>query len=63
MSAALTLFPEELSSLMRMGTGPVLSGAIPTAHLLKLVGLRYIEAENGYYRATASGRLRIASGR
>jgi hypothetical protein len=63
MSTALTLFPEELSSLIKIGNGYLLGDEpIPAGHLLKLTGLHYIEAVDGHYRATATGLFRIASG-
>jgi hypothetical protein len=63
MSPALTLFPEELSSLVKIGNGHFLGDeAIPAAHLLKLTGLHYIEAVDGHYRATATGLVRIKRG-
>jgi hypothetical protein len=63
MSPALTLFPEEFSSLVKIGTGHLLGDEpIPAAHLLKLIGLHYIEAVDGRYRPTATGLFRIASG-
>jgi hypothetical protein len=63
MSPALTLFPEEFTSLLKIGAGHrVGEEPIPAAHLLKLVGLHYIEAVDGHYRATEAGRSRIAEG-
>ena len=35
---------------------------IPPEHLLKLVGLRYIEVVDDCYEATSTGQFRIASG-
>ena len=63
MSPVPALLPEEYSSLVKIGTGHRLSAApVPAAHLLKLIGLRYIEAVDGHHRATATGMFRIATG-
>jgi hypothetical protein len=62
MANALTLFPDEFSSLVKIGNGALLEEQIPAGHVLKLSGLRYIETINGQYRATTTGLFRIASG-
>jgi hypothetical protein len=62
MSLAPELSASEFSSLAKIGAGPLLDAVIPPAHLLKLVGYRYIEAIHGHYEATSIGRFRIASG-
>jgi hypothetical protein len=62
MSIASALSLEELNSLALIGSGPLLGPSIPEAHMNKLAGLRYIRVVDGYFEATASGQLRIASG-
>jgi hypothetical protein len=60
--SALTLSPDEFASLAKIGGGPPQSSRVPAEHLMKLVGLRYIEATAGSYKATVRGRFRLASG-
>ena len=62
MPHALPLTPEEFTSLVNLGSGSLLGGPVPAEHLLKLIGLRYIEAVHGSHRVTVIGRFRIASG-
>jgi hypothetical protein len=52
----------EFGSLLRIGAGQLRGGSIPSEHLLKLVGFRYIVAVQGNYEATPSGLFRIARG-
>jgi hypothetical protein len=62
MSLAPELSVSEFSSLAKIGAGPLLDVVIPAAHVLKLVGYRYVEAVGDHYEATTTGRFRIASG-
>jgi hypothetical protein len=62
MSTAHILSAAEFASLEQIGAGHFLGVTIPSDHLLKLIGLRYIEAVHGHYEATTAGRFRIASG-
>lgn len=62
MYLAPALSNEEFASLTKVGAGPLLGIPIPSEHLLKLVGLRYIEMVRGHYEATTRGRFRIARG-
>jgi hypothetical protein len=57
-----SLTPAEFDSLAKVANGSPLSARVPAEHLLKLVGLRYIEAVGGGYKATVRGRFRLASG-
>jgi hypothetical protein len=62
MSLAPPLSVPEFSSLVKIGCGALLGAPIPSEHLLKLTGLRYIEIIDECYETTASGQFRIASG-
>jgi hypothetical protein len=62
MSTAHILSVAEFTSLEKIGTEHFLGVTIPSDHLLKLLGLQYIEAVHGHYEATTAGRFRIASG-
>jgi hypothetical protein len=62
MSIVPALSVPEFSSLIKIGCGALLGAPIPDEHLLKLVGLRYIEVVDDCYEATPTGQFRIASG-
>jgi hypothetical protein len=62
MSLAPELSHDEFSSLARIGCGALMAMPVPSAHLLKLAGLRYIEVVDDRYEATPTGQFRIASG-
>ena len=51
----------EFTSLERIASRRPPAKPISSEHLLKLVGLRYIEAVHGRYEATTQGRFRMAS--
>ncbi len=62
MSLAPELSHEEFSSLAKIGCGALVAEPLPSAHLVKLAGLRYIEVVDHRYEATPTGQFRIASG-
>jgi hypothetical protein len=62
MSLAPALSREEFASLKKLGSRLVLDAPIPPGHLLKLVGLRYVETIQRHYEVTSTGRFRIARG-
>jgi hypothetical protein len=62
MALSLALSSAEFASLATIASGPLLGFPIPSAHLLKLAGMKYIVVVVGGYDATATGLLRIASG-
>jgi hypothetical protein len=57
-----TLSVAEFASLAMIGSAPPLDVQMPSEHLLKLLGVRYIKAVHGKYEATTIGRIRIAIG-
>ena len=62
MSLIPVLSSEEFTSLVKISFGPIQDAQIPSEHLLKLVGFRYIMSAHGQYEATSTGRFRIGSG-
>jgi hypothetical protein len=56
------LSESEFSSLVRLGDRLLPDEAVPSEHLMKLVGLRYIQLTEGRYAPTGTGLLRIANG-
>jgi hypothetical protein len=62
MSLIARLSESEFLSLVRIGDRLLPDEAVPSEHLMKLVGLRYVQLKEGRYEPTVAGLLRITSG-